>query len=63
MLRGVFKFKWFLRKFRDRIEKRIRDFDTLINSSATKIQKCFKGYIVRKQYGKELAKKRIERNY
>ena len=48
MLRGVFKFKWFLRKFRDRMEKRIKDFDLLINTSATKIQKCFKGYLVRK---------------
>jgi hypothetical protein len=48
MLRGVFKFKWFLRKFRDRMEKRIKDFDYLINSSAIKIQKCFKGYLVRK---------------
>lgn len=63
MLRGVFKFKWFLRKFRDRMEKRIRDFDILINTSATKIQKCFRGYRVRKQYGKELAQKRIDRNY
>lgn len=63
MLRGVFKFKWFLRKFRDRMEKRIRDFDNLINQSATKIQKCFKGYQVRKQYGKILAQKKIDRNY
>ena len=55
MLRGVFKFKWFLRKFRDRMEKRIRDFDHLINSSATKIQKVFRGYKVRKEYGKTLA--------
>jgi hypothetical protein len=37
MLRGVFKFKWFLRKFRDRMEKRIKDFEILINKSATKI--------------------------
>jgi hypothetical protein len=55
MLRGVFKFKWFLRKFRDRIERRIREFDNLINISATKIQKYFRGYMVRKRYGKELA--------
>ena len=55
MLSGVFKFKWFLRKFRDRMEKRIKDFDLLINSSATKIQKCFKGYLVRLQHGKLLA--------
>ena len=55
MLRGVFKFKCFIRKFRDRMEKCIKDFDLLINTSATKIQKCFKGYLVRKQYGKMLA--------
>ena len=45
------------------MEKRIRDFDMLINQSATKIQKCFRGYKVRKQFGKELAQKRIDRNY
>ena len=45
MLRGAFKFKWFLRKFRNKMEKRVRDFELLINTSATKIQKCFKGYL------------------
>lgn len=44
MLRGVFKFKYFLRKFRDRMEKRLKDFDILINKSALKIQKAFRGY-------------------
>ena len=63
MLRGVFKFKWFLRKFRNRMEKRIRDFEILVNKSAIKIQKCFRGYVVRKKYGKILANKKIDRNY
>jgi IQ calmodulin-binding motif len=63
MLRGAFKFKWFLRKFRNRIEKRARDFEALINRSAVKIQKCFRGFVVRKKYGKELANRRIDRNY
>jgi hypothetical protein len=63
MLRGVFKFKYFLRKFRDRMEKRARDFDALINRSALKIQRSWRGYSVRKIYGKELAQKRLERNY
>jgi hypothetical protein len=44
MLRGVFKFKYFLRKFRDRMERRARDFDALINMSALKIQKAWRGY-------------------
>ena len=63
MLRGVFKFKYFLRKFRDRMTLRIREFDALINRSALKIQRTWKGYLVRKQYGKILAQKRLERNY
>lgn len=63
MLRGIFKFKYSLRKFRDRMEKRMRDFQALVTRSAIKIQKCFRGYMVRKQYGKTLAMKRIERNY
>lgn len=44
MLRGVFKFKYFLRKFRDRMERRARDFDALINRSALKIQRAWRGY-------------------
>jgi len=63
MLRGVFKFKYFLRKFRDRMNLRMREFDSLINRSALKIQRNWRGYLVRKQYGKHLAQKRIERNY
>ena len=45
MLRGVFKFKYFLRKFRDRMDKRIKDLHFRINSSALKIQRTFKGYM------------------
>jgi IQ calmodulin-binding motif len=63
MLRGVFKFKYSLRKFRDRMEKRMRDFESLVTRSAIKIQRCLRGYMVRKVYGKELAMRRIERNY
>ena len=37
MLRGVFKFKYFLRKFRDRIEKQKRELNILLNTSALKI--------------------------
>jgi IQ calmodulin-binding motif len=63
MLRGVFKFKYFLRKFRDNMDQRVKDFETLIRRSATKIQKCFRGYLVRRQYSKELGMRRIERHY
>jgi len=45
------------------MEKRMRDFESLVTRSAVKIQKCFRGYMVRKQHGKTLAMKRIERNY
>lgn len=45
MLRGVFKFKYFLRKFRDRRDKRAREFELLINRSALKIQRSWKGYM------------------
>lgn len=37
MLRGVFKFKYFLRKFRDRIAKEKRELSILLNTSALKI--------------------------
>lgn len=45
------------------MERRARDFDALINRSALKIQRAWRGYSVRKIYGKELAQKRLERNY
>lgn len=45
------------------MEKRQRDFQSLVTRSATMIQKCFRGYMVRKEHGKTLAMRRLERNY
>jgi hypothetical protein len=45
MLRGVFKFKYFLRKFRDRMDRRAREFEKVINLSALKIQRAWRGYM------------------
>lgn len=45
MLRGIFKFKYSLRKGRDFREKKLKEFEELIRVSATKIQKVFRGYV------------------
>jgi hypothetical protein len=37
MLRGIFKFKYTLRKFRDRMDKRLRDFEALVTRSIVRI--------------------------